>query len=75
MAAAVLGSTVEHVKERLAEGHNSEDVPGQIPVYVAYFTAWPDANGRVGYYADIYGRDAKLMKALQSTEAVRGPTS
>ncbi|MCB1461732.1 MAG: L,D-transpeptidase family protein [Nitratireductor sp.] len=75
MAAAVLGSSVAHVKDRLGQGHNSEDVPGNIPVYVGYFTAWPDAKGKVGYHSDIYGRDDRLVKALESTEGVRSPTS
>ena len=28
-----------------------------------YFTAWPDENGRIAYYDDIYGRDARMEKA------------
>ena len=62
-------------EERLGQGHNSEDVPGKIPVYVAYFTAWPDADGKVGYFADIYKRDQRLAKALSATENVRTPSS
>ena len=75
MAAAVLGTSVSHVVEKLGEGHNSEDLKTTIPVYVAYFTAWPDDNGKVGYYADIYGRDKKLEEALNKTELARHPTS
>lgn len=75
MAAAVLGTSVDHVVRKLAEGHNSEDVPGKIPVYVGYFTAWPDDDGKVGYFADIYDRDTKLEEALSMTEAVRHQTS
>ncbi|MEC9344528.1 MAG: L,D-transpeptidase family protein [Pseudomonadota bacterium] len=75
MAAAVLGSTVEHVRERLGQGHNSEDVPGNIPVYVAYFTAWPGNDGKVGYFADIYERDQRLKLAVEATRGVRAPTS
>ncbi|MGV8986300.1 MAG: L,D-transpeptidase family protein [Cypionkella sp.] len=36
-----------------------------IPVYLVYFTAWPDDQGRIGYRRDIYGRDAKLFAALK----------
>jgi Uncharacterized protein conserved in bacteria len=30
---------------------------GTVRVVTTYFTAWPDANGNVLYYPDIYGRD------------------
>jgi murein L,D-transpeptidase YcbB/YkuD len=35
----------------------------KLPVHLVYFTAWPDENGRVVYYDDIYGRDARMEKA------------
>ncbi len=75
MAAAVLGTTVEHVAEKLAKGHSSEKVARNIPVYIAYFTAWPKLNGQVEYFADIYDRDSRLKLALRATQAVRIPAS
>ena len=72
MAAALLGSGIEHVDQKIAQGDNaSEPVPGNIPVYLAYFTAWPDVNGVVHYYDDVYGRDDHLAEALKKTEAAR----
>jgi murein L,D-transpeptidase YcbB/YkuD len=72
MAAALLGTDVAHIDARIARGDNSsEPVPGDIPVYLAYFTAWPDTHGAVHYYDDIYGRDGHLKEALAKTEAVR----
>lgn len=71
MAAAVLGTSVEHVAEKLKQGHSSEKVPRKIPVYVAYFTAWPDDTGKVQYFHDIYERDAHLQTAIEKTDAVR----
>ena len=44
---------------------------GDIPVYLAYFTAWPDAQGNVRYYKDVYGRDAHLAQAIAKTAAAR----
>jgi murein L,D-transpeptidase YcbB/YkuD len=75
MAAAVLGTSVEHVAEKLGKGHSTEKVTRRIPVYVAYFTAWPDMTGKVEYFGDVYGRDARLRQAIEATEAVRTPAS
>ena len=35
-----------------------------VPVHIVYFTAWPDAKGRVTWRRDIYGRDARIFDAL-----------
>ena len=75
MAAAVLGTTVDDIAEKLKHGHSTENVTRVIPVYVAYFTAWPDMSGKVEYFDDVYDRDSKLMQALDATEAVRTPSS
>ncbi|ESX12908.1 MULTISPECIES: murein L,D-transpeptidase [unclassified Mesorhizobium] len=75
MAAAVLGVSVDDIAEKLKHGHASEDVTRTIPVYVSYFTAWPDLSGKVEYFNDVYDRDTRLMQALDATEAVRSPTS
>jgi L,D-transpeptidase YcbB len=37
-----------------------------LPVHLVYYTAYPDAKGRIGYRRDIYGRDAALWEALQA---------
>ncbi|MCU0904029.1 MAG: L,D-transpeptidase family protein [Tabrizicola sp.] len=37
-----------------------------LPVHLVYFTAYPDARGRIEYRRDIYGRDAALWQALQA---------
>ena len=73
MAAALLGKPVSYIDEQIAKGENhSEEVGGNIPVYLAYFTAWPDAgDGAIHYFADVYGRDGHLAKALAKTDAVR----
>jgi len=75
MAAAVLGKDVDYIKKKLAAGHSGEAVPGQIPVYVAYFTAWPDQAGTVQFFNDVYSRDERVTAAFEATEAVRAPAS
>ncbi len=74
MAAAVLDTTVDHIAQKLKQGHSSERVTRKIPVYVAYFTAWPEMNGKVEYFGDVYDRDEHLKMALEKTEAVRTPS-
>jgi len=75
MAAAVLGKSVDYITEKLKKGHSIERTSLKIPVYVAYFTAWPDKNGKVEYFADVYDRDARVELALEKTDAVRVPSS
>jgi len=75
MAAAVLGTSVDYINKRLGEGHGQDEVKRKIPVYVAYFTAWPDDNGAVEYFADIYGRDGYLTKAIETTRKSRNAAS
>ncbi|MET3660020.1 L,D-transpeptidase family protein [Aquamicrobium ahrensii] len=75
MAAAVLGTSVEHIADKLGKGHSTEKVTRRIPVYVAYFTAWPDMAGKMEYFGDIYGRDDRLKQAIAATEAARSPSS
>ncbi len=72
MAAAVLDSTVEQVDSRIAKGKNDVDkVAADVQVHVAYFTAWPEPNGEVRYFDDVYGRDGYLARAIARTEQAR----
>jgi L,D-transpeptidase YcbB len=72
MAAAVLGKSKDYVTSRISEGRNEQEkVTGDIPVYVSYFTAWPDLEGGMAYYTDVYDRDRHLLKAIEKTEAAR----
>jgi murein L,D-transpeptidase YcbB/YkuD len=72
MAAKVLGTSVADIGSYIAGGQNKQvQLSSKIPVHVAYFTAWPDDNGTVEYFADVYGRDGYLRKAIEATEDAR----
>ena len=72
MAAAVLGSNVSTIASQLADGKNKQQrLARKIPVYVAYFTAWPESDGTVKFFGDVYGRDKALSKAIAKERAVR----
>lgn len=72
MAAAVLGVTEDEIGKQIAGGQNKAlRVPEKIPVYVSYFTAWPDETGVVHYYDDVYGRDDYVGKAFTATSKAR----
>ena len=65
------GKSRDYVAEKLAKGHSSEKVTRKIPVYVAYFTAWPTSAGAVQYFNDVYDRDSHLKTALELTDQAR----
>lgn len=73
MAAAVLGSNMDEIAAHIAPRKNKTvflDKP--IPVHVAYFTAWPNAEtGEMEYFDDVYGRDQALAKAFATTVETR----
>ncbi len=71
MAAAVLGTSRDHIAAKLKNGHSSEKVTRKIPVYIAYFTAWPRLDGTVEYFTDVYGRDGRLADAIAATDTMR----
>ncbi|MDL2400620.1 L,D-transpeptidase family protein [Rhizobium mayense] len=72
MAAAVLNTTVDDVAKQIATGQNKAvPVPQKFPIYIAYFTAWPNKDGVVQYFNDVYDRDAATQKALDATTKAR----
>jgi murein L,D-transpeptidase YcbB/YkuD len=39
-----------------------------VPVFIAYFTAWVDRQGRINFRDDVYKRDDRLAKMIWSNE-------
>jgi murein L,D-transpeptidase YcbB/YkuD len=44
-----------------------------VPIYILYFTAWAEEDGRVFFYRDIYDRDEALIAAAYENLAVGTP--
>jgi murein L,D-transpeptidase YcbB/YkuD len=42
-----------------------------VPVLLAYWTAWVDPEGRMNFRRDLYGQDAQWAQALEARFAVR----
>ena len=49
---------------KMGPERNRVDLPAPIPVYLLYTTAVADPDGRIYFYDDIYGHDARLARAL-----------
>jgi murein L,D-transpeptidase YcbB/YkuD len=76
MAAAVMGTTTAEISKQIASGQNrAVQVPQKLPVYVAYFTAWPNKDGKLEYFDDVYGRDDYTRKAFKAITDARAPRS
>jgi murein L,D-transpeptidase YcbB/YkuD len=60
------GWTVDRIQRSMQEGSDNVTVTltRPVPVFIVYATALAYENGEVHFYDDIYGHDAKLVKAL-----------
>jgi murein L,D-transpeptidase YcbB/YkuD len=62
----VTGWERRRIDDLIATGENQEfDLDRHIPVHLQYFTAWPGDSGAIEFHSDIYGRDARLARALK----------
>ncbi len=53
-------------QSRLSTGRETQvDLKKDVPVHLVYRTAFTKAKGRVQFRSDVYGRDAKVWKALE----------
>lgn len=66
LAAWVLGGDAVRLREALATPETTQiTLPRKLPVYIAYFTAWPRGDGTVEYRPDVYGRDREMIGRLR----------
>lgn len=76
MAAAVMNMSVAEIEAEIAQGKNKQvKVPEKFPVYVSYFTAFPNKDGVVEYFDDVYSRDSYMDKAFTATSKARAVES
>lgn len=75
LAAWILGKDKADIARGLDEDDRSNRKPPQpVKVVVGYFTAWPDAEGKVHYFSDIYNRDPRNPSCrLDDGETVESP--
>ncbi|MCF7645623.1 L,D-transpeptidase family protein [Pseudochrobactrum asaccharolyticum] len=72
MASAVMSTGKENLTKYFGKNERGIKVPSGVPIYLTYFTAWPDeASGKIRYFDDVYARDEGLAKAFQKTEQSR----
>jgi murein L,D-transpeptidase YcbB/YkuD len=65
LAEYVLGWDRQRIDDLIASGSNREiKLDKKIPVYLTYFTVWPDESGEITVYRDAYKRDERLERAV-----------
>lgn len=69
MATYLLRDQPEWTPEKIDEAMHLSDekwvtLKQQVPVYISYFTAWVDGQGRLNFRDDIYGHDDQMRKLM-----------
>jgi murein L,D-transpeptidase YcbB/YkuD len=66
-AERIMGWERTKIDDTIATGETRNvSLETHVPVHLNYFTAWPDETGKIAFYPDIYARDARLDKALNT---------
>jgi murein L,D-transpeptidase YcbB/YkuD len=66
-AERIMGWERTKIDDTIATGETRNvSLEKHVPVHLNYFTAWPDETGKIAFYPDIYARDARLDKALNT---------
>jgi L,D-transpeptidase YcbB len=75
-AAVLLGMNQATVAANVESGESHPvNLAKKVPVYLTYFTAWPDETGKIHYFDDIYGRDAAMAKAIAYGSEQKKPSN
>jgi murein L,D-transpeptidase YcbB/YkuD len=79
LAALLMQQPIEVIDQAIATGSTTRsELPQPVPVFVIYETAFADADGRLQFRPDVYGRDAEIWTQLDPERqpvAEREPSS
>ncbi|HEY1797205.1 MAG TPA: L,D-transpeptidase family protein [Stellaceae bacterium] len=65
LAALLMREPVQAIDQAIATGNTTRaNLPQAVPVFVTYETAFADADGKLQFRPDIYGRDAEIWDRL-----------
>lgn len=65
--------TSEQVENEIeSRERRTVSIPEPLPVYILYWTAFVDEDGRINFREDLYGNDAGLQDALRAHSTERG---
>jgi len=56
--------SVARIKKLIGGREQRLDMARHVPVHITYFTAWADDDGKLQLRDDLYGYDARVLKAL-----------
>ena len=70
LAALLMRQPIETINQTIADGSTTrKDLPRPVPVFVVYETVFADADGKLQYRTDVYGRDAEIAQYLNPKRA------
>jgi murein L,D-transpeptidase YcbB/YkuD len=70
LALQVLALSPEEMDEKIASRETERrTLKTPIPVFIQYWTAVPAADDKTGFRDDVYGRDARMIAAMQKLES------
>lgn len=65
LAATVLGVDEPSLDQLIAAGETvRRPLKSSLAIYIQYWSAVPGADGRIGFRADVYGRDGAMIAAM-----------
>jgi murein L,D-transpeptidase YcbB/YkuD len=65
LAALLMQQSDDAIRDAIAAKDTvRKDLPKPVPVFVVYETAFADADGKLQFRGDAYGRDAEIWQAL-----------
>ena len=71
LAALLMQQPVEAIDQAIATGNTAQsNLSTPVPVFVVYETAFADADGKLQFRPDIYGRDPEIWSRLNREQPV-----